>query len=453
MKNCLPIKLFSVLFFVLFLISCENTDEPITYEENTNEYVNDWMYNQMKRYYLWNNTIKNQGNLALDPKEYFKTLLQSEDIYSYALHPEKPETSPKSLRSKFGFDVSFIAFDGKYYGVILYVLEDSPAKNNSLQRGQLITHIEGTELKLDNYDNLYNNMLTETQLDLKVVSYSAQLGFSNPKTVSILQGFTFLQPIPYQVIENNNTKIGYVSIPHFDVGQAQLYLQMFQELKSKSITELVLDLRYNGGGDISSATALSIILAPNIKADDLFIKFGGNQNGGNVDQSFTTALKSNESSVSFDALRNAHPGINKVYILCGKRTASASELIINNLKPYMEVITIGEKTFGKDVAGFPIVDDRNPDKRGWILYPSIYKLFNARHEGNYSKGIDPEINLNELQQPEVLALGNRSETLLQESLNRISGNTNKIKMKTETVQSLTLSKISTDIDPLLQITP
>jgi C-terminal processing protease CtpA/Prc len=214
---------------------------------------------------------------------------------------------------------------------------------------------------------------------------------------------------------------------------------------------LVLDLRYNGGGDISSATALSIILAPNIKADDLFIKFEGNQNGGNVDQSFTTALKSNESSVSFDALRNAHPFINRVYILCGKRTASASELIINNLKPYMEVITIGEKTFGKDVAGFPISDDRNPDKRGWILYPSIYKLFNARHEGNYSKGINPEIVLNELQQPEVFALGNRSETLLQGALNRISGNTNKI--KTETVQSLPLSKISTDIDPLLQITP
>ena len=451
MKNYLHIKLFCFLFFALFLISCESTDEPITYEENSNEYVNNWMYNQMKRYYLWNNAIKNQGDLALDPKEYFKTLLQSEDIYSYALHPEKPETTPKNLRSKFGFDVSFIAFEGKYYGVVLYALEDSPAKNNGLQRGQLITHVDGVELKFENYDNLYNSMLAETQLDLKVVSYSAQLGFSSPKTVSILQGFTFSQPISYQVIEDKNTKIGYANIPHFDVGQAQLYLQLFQELKSKSITELVLDLRYNGGGDISSAAALSIILAPNIKADDLYIKFEGNQNGGNVDQSFITALKSNESSVSFDALRNVHPSINKVYILCGKRTASASELIINNLKPYMEVVTIGEKTFGKDVAGFPIVDDRNPDKRGWILYPSIYKLFNARHEGNYSKGINPEIYLDELQQPEVFALGNRSETLLQAALNSISGNTNKIKR--EAVQSLPLSVISTDIDPLLQITP
>lgn len=450
MKNCLHSRL-SFLFFALFLISCESTDGPIAYEENSNEYVNDWMYNQMKRYYLWNNAIKNQGNLALNPKEYFKTLLQSEDIYSYALHPEMPETAPQSLRSKFGFDVSFIAFEGKYYGVILYVLEDSPAKNNGLQRGQFITHVDGTELKLENYDKLYTAMTAETQLDLKLVSYSAQSGFTNPVSVSILRGFTFSQPITYQVIEDKNTKIGYVNIPHFDVGQAQLYLQLFQELKSASITELVLDLRYNGGGDISSAAALSIILAPNIKAEDLFIKFEGNQNGGNVDQSFAEALKSNEFSVSFDALRNSHPLINKVYILCGKRTASASELIINNLKPYMEVITIGEKTFGKDVAGFPIEDDRSPAKRGWVLYPSIYKLFNARHEGNYSKGINPEIYLNELQQPEVYLLGNRSETLLQGALNNILGNTNKI--KTETVQSLPLSAISTDIDPLLQITP
>ncbi|WP_198512259.1 hypothetical protein [Flavobacterium sp. 1] len=85
--------------------------------------------------------------------------------------------------------------------------------------------------------------------------------------------------------------------------------------------------------EISHQQWHSIVLAPNIRSSDLFIKFEGNSNGGNVDQSFRQALESNESQISFDALQNAHSSINRVYVLCGNRTASSSELIINNLKP------------------------------------------------------------------------------------------------------------------------
>jgi carboxyl-terminal processing protease len=451
MKYSSLIRILFFLFFSLFIISCEVDNKPEVYEEGSNTYTNDWMYNQMKKYYKWNETMPDKGDLGLNPKQYFQRLLQKDDIYSYALHPELPETAPQSIRTKYGFDLSFIEFQGKLYGVILYVLYDSPAKNNGLLRGQLITKINDTELNAGNYNTLYKSILSSSSLNLEITTYSAENGFSDIERISLLPGYTFGQPINYQVIEENNTKIGYIEIPHFDVGQAQLFLQILQELKNKSITELVLDLRYNGGGDVSSATALSIILAPNIQANTLFIKFEGNANGGNVDQSFAEALQSNESKISFDALRNAHPSINRIYILCGNRTASASELIINNLKPYMEVITIGEKTFGKDVAGFPIEDDRIPGSRGWVLYPSIYKLFNARHEGGYSKGINPVITANELEQPEVFPLGNSSELLLNTALNTISGNTSK--MKKSKLQTLPLSTIYTDADPLLRMTP
>ncbi|KUJ61237.1 peptidase S41 [Flavobacteriaceae bacterium CRH] len=441
------IRLFFLLIVVMSLTSCEVDEVPEVYETGTNQYVNDWMYQQMKKYYRWNNKMPDHVDLSLNPKEYFSKLLQKDDIYSYAIHPELPETAPQSIRRKYGFDLSFIEFQGKFYGVILYVLYDSPAKNNGLLRGQLITKINGTALNTVNYNQLYKSIIGSSNLDLEITSYSAESGFSDSKEISLLQGYTFGQPINYQVIEAKNTKTGYIEIPHFDVGQAQLFLQIFQELKSKSITELVLDLRYNGGGDIASATALSIILAPNIKSSDLFIKFEGNENGGNVDQSFKQALESNESKISFDALQSAHPAINKIYILCGNRTASASELIINNLKPYMEVITIGEKTFGKDVAGFPIEDDRIPGTKGWILYPAIYKLFNSRHEGNYSEGINPIIAVNEIQQAAVFPLGNSSEILLNTALNTITGNS--AKMKTATLRSLPLSDPDFDADPLL----
>ncbi|WP_281234035.1 S41 family peptidase [Flavobacterium gelatinilyticum] len=447
MKYSFRIRILIPLLCLFALISCEEDNTENTYDEGSNEYVNDWMYNQMKRYYFWNTSISDKGNLSLQPKEYFKSLLRSGDIYSYAMHPEQPETSPKSMRSKFGFDVSFISFEGKYYGVVLYALEDSPAKRNGLERGNIITKINGTEVSQNNYNQLYENMIATAQIDLEIKSYTENDGFSNPKEVSIQQGFTFSQPIKYQVIEKNNVKTGYIEIPHFDVGQAQLFAQIFQKLKSKSITELVVDLRYNGGGDISSAAALSIVLAPNIKSNNLFIKFEGNANGGKVDQSFAQALESNETKVNFNVLQNVHPNINRVYILCGGRTASASELIINNLSPYMPVITIGEKTFGKDVASFPVEDNRIPDKRGWILYPAIYKLFNAKSEGNYSDGINPEVSVTEIQNPEIFPLGSTSETLLNTALNAITGNTSKIKKST--IKTMPLRTAVIEADPLL----
>ncbi|OXA90031.1 S41 family peptidase [Flavobacterium hercynium] len=441
--------LFSVLFSI---VSCTTEDAKVpVYEEGSNEYVNDWMYQQMKRYYRWNTTMPKKTNLTINSKEYFTGLLQKEDIYSYAIHPELPETAPQTLRGKFGFDVSFFEFEGKAYGTILYVLADSPAQRNGLKRGQFITKIDGTVVTKSNYDQLYQSMITSSQVNLGITSYSTQFGFSGIKEVSVLRGFTFLQPISSQIIEEQNRKIGYVEIPHFDVGMAQSFLHIFQELKSKAITDLVLDLRYNGGGDIASTTALSIILAPNIQSGDLFIKFEGNANGGNVNQTFLEALKSNEAKVSFEALRSVHPAINRVYVLCGNHTASASELIINNLKPYMDVITIGEKTFGKDVASFPIEDDRIAGKKGWILYPAIYKLFNAKGEGDYAKGINPILYTNEIQSPAVFALGDRSEILLKTALNTILGNT--VKQATPVVQSLPLAVTNASVDPLLFVKP
>lgn len=117
----------------------------------------------------------------------------------------------------------------------------------------------------------------------------------------------------------------------------------------------------------------------------------------------------------------------------------------------MDVITIGDKTFGKDVAGFPIEDNRITGTKGWVLYPSIYKLFNAKHEGNYSKGINPLIYSDELQELEVFPLGNRSEVLLSAVLGKISGNVSK--RESTKLRLLPTSRIYTDIDPLLRFTP
>jgi len=441
-----------VLLPGLFLsISCQSDDVAKVYNEGTNEYTNQWMYQQMKKYYYWNENIPGEGNLSINSKEYFAGLLISTDRFSYAVQPSLPDTFAKSMRSTYGFDITFAEYEGIIYGVVIYVLSGSPAYNSGIKRGHLIKAVNGTRLNQENYKELYGNLINNGQGQLQVVQYSAATGFSIPAEVSISQGFSFSQPILHRVIIEGGNKTGYIQIPHFDVGLAQTLLDVFQEFKSQSVNNIVVDLRYNGGGDVSSATALSIILAPTAQPEDLFITFKGNRNGGDISQSFQEALTMNEFQVSFRSLRNVHPAIHKIYILCGSHTASASEIIINNLKPFMDVLTIGDKTIGKDVAGFAIEDDRLAEQQGWILYPSIYKLFNANNEGNYAAGITPDVQMNELQNLEVLPLGNPGEVLLKKALNTISGN-GRI-LNSTNIKILPGSNIYADADPFLQFNP
>jgi carboxyl-terminal processing protease len=444
---------FTLRFFVLvfsLMISCQSDPVPVTYEEGTNQYVNDWMYEQMKKYYLWNESLPKNTDKSLNPKEYFGRLLNTEDCFSYATNVMLPETAPKSIRISYGFDISFIEYEAQVYGVVLYVLFDSPAERSGLKRGQLIKAINGVAVNNQNLERLYADILNSERINLKITEYSSQSGFSTAKEMEIIRGFTFSQSVIHKVISNNNQKTGYIAIAHFDSGLAATLLSVFSEFKKESVTKVIVDLRYNGGGDVSSATALSILLAPNIKPDDLFIKFKGNKNGGFVNKSFKEALEMNETQVGFESLRTAHPLlIQELYVLCGTHTASASEIIINNLKPFMPVISIGEKTVGKDVAGFAIEDERpSSGNKGWVLYPVIYKLFNANDEGNYAKGINPVVALNELQEMEIFPLGDPREILINRALN---GVVNAKQNKSSAVKRLSLKTIYKDTDPFLQI--
>ena len=410
----------AVILLVLF-VSCQNDDSPIFYEEGSNEYTNQWMQEQMKRYYYWNNTIPNNTDLSLEPGDYFPTLLFSEDYFSYAYHPLLPETVPTTIQSSFGMDIGFISFQDNLYGVILYVLSDSPAQNNGLKRGQLITSVNNTPLTQVNYNDVYLSIAKAANISLTIVEYSEEEGLSQPITKDIISYYTFLQSPYYNIVSIGEKTIGYLQISHFDVGLAQSLLNIFTEFKTNRVNEVVVDLRYNGGGDVSSATALSILLAPNIDQDDLFITFKGNQNGGEINQSFKQALEMNEFNVDFKQLRQSNIPLNKVFILCGKNTASASEIIINNLNPYIDVITIGETTRGKDMAGFPIQDNRQPDNPGWTIYPVIYKLYNALGLGDYNTGIYVDIEVDELSQVELFPLGDQNELLFNTAINHITG--------------------------------
>lgn len=415
---------FGFLCLVFLIGSCSPNDDDFLeeYPAGTNAYTNQWVYQQMQRYYYWNLKLPAliKTNLSLEPQAYYSSILYTEDRYSYSYHPSLAETFPQSLRKSYGFDMGLVTHKGQSFAAVLYSLLDSPAKKTGLLRGVLISAINGQNITTTNFKTLYETLITLDEATLTITSYSKQSGFTTPKQIHLSQSFTFNPPISGKVLHKNGKKIGYVNVPYFEVGMAGIFKEIFQTFKDQQINEVVLDLRYNGGGDVSSAVALSIILAPSINADDPFITFKGNENGGIVHQSFQEALIINESNITFETLRQAHPEINRLYVLCGTHTASASEIVINNLSPYMEVITIGESTYGKNYAGFIIQDKREPQNSGWILFPTIYSLYNADDVGDYQKGLTPTYKLSELNTLELFPLGDSQEVLFQKALELMS---------------------------------
>ncbi|HCB46636.1 MAG TPA: peptidase, partial [Algoriphagus sp.] len=110
---------------------------------------------------------------------------------------------------------------------------------------------------------------------------------------------------------------------------------------------------------------------------------------------------------------------NRVYVLTSSRTASASELIINGLKPYMDVFIIGDVTTGKNVGSVPIEDEDNP-QNSYGLLPIVFQSFNSQDKSDYSNGFTPNITAKETAE-RLRQFGDVNEQLLRTAITQITG--------------------------------
>ncbi len=146
------------------------------------------------------------------------------------------------------------------------------------------------------------------------------------------------------------------------------FIAVFTKFASENITELVVDLRYNGGGYVNLQQKLA----------NFIVKSSANGSNMMTEQFNSKHITSNVTT-KFEKLGGLN--ISDVYFIVSDNTASASELLINNLKPYMNVKLVGENTYGKPVGFFPIpVSD-------WYIFPVSFRSVNGLGEGNYFDGI------------------------------------------------------------------
>ena len=197
-------------------------------------------------------------------------------------------------------------------------------------------------------------------------------------------------------------------------------------LKQKGITELILDLRYNGGGSVQNCVELasmitgqydSEIFAEEIWNQKLLTYLEERFGRESLINRFVNKLENEEQINSLK--------FNRVYIITSSESASASELLINGLASYIEVIQVGEKTFGKNVGSITVYDyidnekTKNPDHT-YAMQPIVLKIANSDGYADYTDGLEPSTEVEE-DIRNLGILGDPFEPLLATTLNLISG--------------------------------
>lgn len=415
----------SYLIILIFsLQSCKKDSKQPDYPSGSNENINTWILDSLKRYYYWSEQLPSAPNIGLSPKDFFNTVRNASDRFSYINIPNDASTITPNNRN-FGFDYVTVSDQNstKVIGIIKLVLKDSPASRAGLKRGDYISKINGKILTSTNAQALQDEILSGDRFSLGLAELNNNV-WTDTRTVELTKGIILDQKEISKVMVSDGKKIGYLYFLDFNGGLASSLIPVFSNFKSEGITDLILDLRYNSGGQVAEAAAICAMIAQNITYDKAFITYKGNKNGGTRTESIGTAATF-DRTVNFNVLLQQNLGLSKVYILSTAATASASEVMINNLKPYIQVIQIGEKTRGKDEASFKIFDARIPKKVNWEMHPIVYKLFNAQGAGNYSTGILPDVSVNEINTLPLLPLGDQADPLVKAAMARISGKVNK----------------------------
>lgn len=443
MKNSLKIQLLILFVFSMAALSCNRSeDDAPDFPEGSTESVNLWVQDSMRRYYHWADQMPVKPDYHLPVKDFFKSLLVPQDRFSFIVNTADSSTYPLSVRNMYGFDYTVLQLEsGEVVTVIKLVLKNSPASNAGLERGMVIRKINGQTLTASNAEQLTSSLAGQTVLGLTVEHWNNG-SVTDEKNITVYYGYSFEQPLISKIFEKNGKKTGYLYIYDFPDGMTSALNQKFSEFKSFGVQELILDLRYNFGGSVSSAAALCAMIPAGISADSQFITYRGNKNGGEVKRTFSQQIAYQSNALEFNTLHVNSLGLNKVYILTSRSTASASEIVINNLKPYLQVIQAGDVTLGKDMAGFVIEDKRKPKKITWQIHPVIYKVFNASGGGDYVNGIAPQMSVNEFSSLPLRPLGDADEVLLFSVLNKIYSKSVNTEIKEEKVKILFQSEAS-----------
>ena len=445
MRHLFPLMASIALSFTFFSCDPKISNETTV---DSNEYVNDWILENMQTYYYWTEKLPAETDKTLSPDLYFESLLYSFDSisapdgdrFSWIQDDWKELVSSLNgvVSNEIGFDyVLYLKEEGgtNVVGQVTYVKKGTPAALAGVKRGMWFDRVDGSILNTTNYKSLLTISGSQLSLGLLNENYTTAGAFSNFSAGSTLTFQTvsnYMEDPVYldSVYTIGNAKIGYLVYNFFSpdggTNNAIYDLEMnrvFGKFKNAGITDLIIDLRYNSGGHSASSQLLASLIVPELNESQIYTYYKYNtemtrayrtQYGSKaLNTYFTKNVLNGETKL--EAVNNVGANLNKrVYILTGQYTASASEQVINGLKPFMDVILIGQTTYGKNVASISIYEE-NDTKNTWGMQPIVAKYFNSLDQSDFTAGFVPKYKVNDAGL-DIKPLGDTQENLLNVAL-------------------------------------
>jgi carboxyl-terminal processing protease len=434
MKKIIIILLLGVI--TIIPLGCEDNDDNLVPSSLQSK---DFVWKGLNLYYLWKDNVDdladdrfaNQDQLNAytesfaNPTELFNQLLYDRtntDKYSVIFSDYTVLEGLLSGNTKNnGVDYAIRPKPGsstEVYGWVRYIIPNSDASTKDIQRGDIFYAVNGTTLTTSNYRNL----LAAETYTLNLADYDNGNITPNGQTVSLTKTNLAENPIlMHSVITQGEKKVAYLMYNGFYNAYDNQLNTVFGDFISQGATHLVLDLRYNSGGSVNTAAKLASMITGQFSGQ-LFAK----QQWNDKAQAYYEGKNPNSLTNKFVSGLNSL-NLNKVYILTSQSSASASELVINCLKPYINVVQIGDKTTGKNVGSVTLYDsptfakaDANKNHK-YAMQPIVLKIVNKEGFGEYSAGIEP--NIEKIENPEYVGtLGDINEPLLSVALDHISMN-------------------------------
>ncbi|MDI5896132.1 S41 family peptidase [Flavobacterium algoritolerans] len=440
-----------LLFIAVFTFqSCQDNDDvapPASLD------IQDFIWKGMNQYYLWQADVPNLADDKFADQTALNTFLRGytvpEDLFD-ALRVDKTidrfswivddylelEGTLQGTTKNNGVDFGLSRKPGsttEIFGYVRYIIANSDASNKNIKRGDFFTAVNGTQLTLSNYEALLFG--SNENYTLNLADYNGTTIVANGKSVELTKTVLSENPILInKVITSGSHKIGYLMYNGFYANYDTQLNEAFASLKSQGVTDLVLDLRYNGGGSVQTATRLASMITGQFTGK-IFAK---QQWNAKINAYFETnnpgALLNNfTDKIGTTAINSLN--LTKVYVLTTQSTASASELVINGLEPHINVIQIGDVTVGKNVGSVTLYDsptfgseNRNPNHR-YAMQPIVLKIVNSTGFGDYFNGLQPDYLLKETISTYGV-LGDTSEPLLSTAIGKITGTSRMLKQNT-----------------------
>ncbi len=445
---------------VLTVSSCNKKEDPKITTEPTPDDISIFVWAAMFDYYLWYDQVDNLNPNILQDNNMFYSYLNGfgsnysalfEDLlyqrgvvdkWSWIIEDwEEQERSFSGISTSMGYDFRLVQFSNSdnIFGYVRYVIPNSPADNAGLKRGDLFMEVDGEPLTISNYIFL---LFEQGSYELSLAE------FVDPSTIGLIPGATVsmtaveIQEDPVLVARvfediGDGVKTAYLMYNAFTSDFDMSLNETFGDFKSQGVERLILDLRYNGGGSIRSAIHLASMIYStddtkvfaqsnyNDKFQQAYIDYYGEEA---LIDNFTSLLDTTtyNHSASLPPINNL--SLDEVYIITSSGTASASEMIINGLNPYINVIQVGDTTRGKYVGSFTIKDWYTTSdgsistEHKWAIQPITLKISNSEGESDFIDGLYPDLAIEE-DFRELLPLGNPDEVLLAATIDYIVGTT------------------------------